>query len=451
MSFSTVLNILYLLLAINQVRSTEETSVRSKRLAIHPSRWNMNLWPGAEVPYDIAPHYTLREREVILSAMAEFHKVTCIRFRPRKTGDRFYLQVNKYYNLERCFSYIGRQTGFMFRTREGNYETRMKLDPSCLLYNGRGTVMHELMHILGFYHEHQRDDRDPRVGRLSNHYNYKIYPRFSSYYMGAYDPTSIMHYNFPGIVYPRTYFSASDINRLNSLYKCKVNRQNTTSVLRSVAEQQKSSENFCRFLILFAIPSQVHSFFFGGYSNCGQTIQSPCTCPQSQSPPQNANSYNRPPSYVQAPQPCAIPTSYAKPTSYGASYPINDQSSHLKPSYAAPSKDDIFKPSEKSPELTELYDDSLEDTLSKGNFRKTSASETLDAKCSSEVLKNIMNENMDSASLTKSKKSISDEAKKVFGYNFDVICSSAHFTYIIASSLYCEQQVRGVICLAYQH
>ncbi|KHJ92000.1 astacin [Oesophagostomum dentatum] len=114
------------------------------------------LWPGGVVPYEIAPHYNEWERSVILSGMAEFPKHTCITFRPRTPNDRYYLAINKYYDLERCFSYIGRQTTFLFRTSEGKIETRMKLDPSCLRFNGRGTVIHELMHIIGFYHEHQR-------------------------------------------------------------------------------------------------------------------------------------------------------------------------------------------------------------------------------------------------------------------------------------------------------
>ncbi|KAK5980807.1 hypothetical protein GCK32_005646 [Trichostrongylus colubriformis] len=193
---------------------------RIKRLALHPSQWSTHLWPDGVVPYEIAAHYNGWERGIILSAMAEFPKHTCISFRPRNAGDRYYLSINKYYNLERCFSYIGRQTTFIFRTPEGNVETRMRLDPSCLRFNGRGTVMHELMHIIGFYHEHQRDDRDPRVAGSATHYNYKIYPRWSTYYMGKYDPTSIMHYNFPGIVYPRSYFSVSDILRINTLYRC---------------------------------------------------------------------------------------------------------------------------------------------------------------------------------------------------------------------------------------
>nr|CDJ87343.1 Peptidase M12A domain containing protein [Haemonchus contortus] len=215
-------SLLALLSVIDSTDVTDslERHPRSKRLALHPSQWRMHLWPGGVVPYEIAPHYNEWERGVILSAMAEFPKHTCITFRPRNAGDRYYLTINKYYNLERCFSYIGRQTTYIFRTPEGNVETRMRLDPSCLTFNGRGTVMHELMHILGFYHEHQRDDRDPRVGGSATHYNYKIYPRWSTYYMGKYDPTSIMHYNFPGIVYPRSYFSVSDILRINTLYNC---------------------------------------------------------------------------------------------------------------------------------------------------------------------------------------------------------------------------------------
>ncbi|KAL6742737.1 hypothetical protein Aduo_015857 [Ancylostoma duodenale] len=214
----------YFLVFVLSVHSIEangsgDAHSRSKRLAIHPSQWALHLWPGGVVPYDIASHYTDWEKAVILSGMAEFPKHTCISFRPRTASDKYYLAINKYYDLERCFSYIGRQTTFLFRTAQGNIETRMKLDPSCLRFNGRGTVMHELMHILGFYHEHQRDDRDPRVTGSASHYNYKVYPRSSTFYMGPYDRTSIMHYNFPGIVYPRSYFSASDILRINTLYR----------------------------------------------------------------------------------------------------------------------------------------------------------------------------------------------------------------------------------------
>ncbi|VDM65162.1 unnamed protein product [Strongylus vulgaris] len=175
------------------------------------------LWPGGIVPYDIASHYAQHERSVILSAMAEFPKYTCITFRPRTERDLYYLSINKYYKQD----YVGRQTSIYFRTREGKFETRMRLHESCLRYGerGRGTVMHELMHALGFHHEHQREDRDPRV-KGNSYWETIVYPRNKAYYMGAYDPTSIMHYDFPGLTYPRTHFSRSDIARINTLYRC---------------------------------------------------------------------------------------------------------------------------------------------------------------------------------------------------------------------------------------
>ena len=39
----------------------------------------------------------------------------------------------------------------------------VSLDDKCILSESPGIVMHELLHVLGFYHEHQRPDRDKYV------------------------------------------------------------------------------------------------------------------------------------------------------------------------------------------------------------------------------------------------------------------------------------------------
>ncbi|KAK6011063.1 astacin, partial [Ostertagia ostertagi] len=95
-----------LLPVITSASDSSEGHPRDKRLALHPSQWSMHLWPGGVVPYEIASHYDPWERSVILSAMAEFPKHTCISFRPRNAGDRYYLSINKYYNLERSLQVL---------------------------------------------------------------------------------------------------------------------------------------------------------------------------------------------------------------------------------------------------------------------------------------------------------------------------------------------------------
>ena len=73
----------------------------------------------------------------------------------------------------------------------------VKLTTSCLKHHA--SLLHELGHLIGFYHEHQRPDRDNYIQiHYQNLAKSSYYVQFQKYDFetyGAYDFASIMHYS----------------------------------------------------------------------------------------------------------------------------------------------------------------------------------------------------------------------------------------------------------------
>ena len=115
----------------------------------------------------------------------------------------------------------------------------------CLDSKDRGRIVHELGHVIGFYHEHQRPDRDKHVEILwenliqSNEIRsqYEIVPEALN--LGtSYDYNSIMHYGptdnsangnatmiilnerYQNRVGQRKRPSTSDVRQANLFYRC---------------------------------------------------------------------------------------------------------------------------------------------------------------------------------------------------------------------------------------
>nr|CAH0107692.1 unnamed protein product [Daphnia galeata] len=108
-------------------------------------------WPNAQVPYVISSNFNSTERSVIGYAMSVYHKNTCIRFIPRKLQANF-ISIRKF--STGCSSSVG---------MVGRGVQYVNLNESCISRSRPGTVMHELMHALGFGHEQARPDRDDYV------------------------------------------------------------------------------------------------------------------------------------------------------------------------------------------------------------------------------------------------------------------------------------------------
>lgn len=58
----------------------------------------------------------------------------------------------------------------------------VSLDDKCIISGSPGIVIHELMHALGFYHEHQRQDRDKYVSINLNNVDPSKYFRLNSFF-----------------------------------------------------------------------------------------------------------------------------------------------------------------------------------------------------------------------------------------------------------------------------
>ncbi|CAG0903173.1 unnamed protein product [Cyprideis torosa] len=199
---------------------------------------NFNLrpeqkWPNGVVPYYIDNTFSSSESDFILYAMDQFEYYTCIRFVPWTEEYTYWIWITK---TNACQSYIGR-----ISESHGQY---LELAAGCLQM--LGIPIHELMHAIGFFHEHTRPDRDDYVtihwDQIDTDLWYNFEKRSSSEVdsLGSpYDYSSVMHYgrydfaksSLPTItpkdpsatIGQREYFVWSDIIGINNLYNCDCN------------------------------------------------------------------------------------------------------------------------------------------------------------------------------------------------------------------------------------
>ena len=148
------------------------------------------FWEWGVIPYELAPNFSEAERRRILAVMDGWTRTAPLRFVPRTTQSGFLAVTRDELSgpeASPCFASLGHRLGTMSRLNLGTNGCQFD-----------SVVYHEMGHALGYYHEHQRADRDNyitidlgNVNPNARHaFNTVSWPTF-----GPYDFGSIMHYS----------------------------------------------------------------------------------------------------------------------------------------------------------------------------------------------------------------------------------------------------------------
>ncbi|GFR33526.1 astacin-like metalloprotease toxin 2, partial [Trichonephila clavata] len=188
-------------------------------------------WPDATIPYVIDKSLA-SHKKLILDAMAHIEDNTCVKFKPR-TNEKEYCKIFK---GKGCYAALGRNKTY-------SQPQPLSLGDGC---HKKGTVIHELLHIVGFYHEQNRSDRDNylniylknvKPGMKGNFI--KLKPS-ENWLINDFDYDSIMIYGEyafskrPNVLktmeakdghkllnpYEKESMTDSDIERVKQMYKC---------------------------------------------------------------------------------------------------------------------------------------------------------------------------------------------------------------------------------------
>ncbi|XP_026323895.1 seminal metalloprotease 1-like [Hyposmocoma kahamanoa] len=196
-------------------------------------RGGTKRWPNRTVVYHIEiEDFEDDQVKLIEEGMADIANKSCLRFVPRKNEADHAVIIQG--SANGCFSNVG----FSTPKDDEDQNQVLNLSKGCFRH---GTVVHEMLHTLGFYHMQSTYDRDDFVNiiwkniRPGTEHNFAKYTNDTVTDFGViYDYNSVMHYpenafsiNGNRTIVPlqegvkigqRDGLSEGDITKLNKMY-----------------------------------------------------------------------------------------------------------------------------------------------------------------------------------------------------------------------------------------
>ncbi|WET51793.1 M12 family metallopeptidase [Chryseobacterium indologenes] len=190
----------------------------------HKGGATYSRWPNRTIYYTIASNMGSINVNKINTAVNEYNT---------KTNTRWVQRTNQSNYVEFIFGSSNGSDGWAHIGYQGGKQT-VSLDQ----YISVGSVIHEMGHTVGLYHEHSRQDRDQYVsiqwGNIQDGQSYNFNKYTSGTDIGPFNINSVMMYwptsysknGLPTIrradgtnfTYNRTGFTTGDINTINAMY-----------------------------------------------------------------------------------------------------------------------------------------------------------------------------------------------------------------------------------------
>ncbi|XP_068628467.1 zinc metalloproteinase nas-4-like [Battus philenor] len=156
--------------------------------------WPNTKWPEDTIVYEfVEGEFDAAQREAIMNGIRDIEANSCVKFRERLPGEFNYVRLTGTTNG--CYASVG----YWFDRGPHTLNLgRNSPGVGCFVH---GTIVHEILHVIGFFHMHSTHNRDDYVRIEWDNMWFGVEHNFDSYgphitdNMGLpYEYTSIMHY-----------------------------------------------------------------------------------------------------------------------------------------------------------------------------------------------------------------------------------------------------------------